>query len=82
MVKVVIGKTAMPRNSSDPSWDSERKSVEALVAAKESHAYRETKAARIAVTYVEGQSIFQEKDGVVRRIGRIKPHVKVSVAEK
>lgn len=77
MVRVVIRKKSANKKAVVPSWDSDRKAVYQVTGEKESHAYRETKAAGIPVTYVSGRRILRESGGECKVIGRVAPRVKV-----
>lgn len=77
MLKVIIRKKG--RRSSDSEWNSERVSMRALSSEKESHAFRETKAANIPVTYVSDGVIYREQNGERVVLGEVAPKVKVKL---
>ena len=71
MVKIVVKRNACS------ALTGERKAIRAISSAKESFAYRETKAANIPVTYVSKGFIVREHNGKVETIGKVAPKVKV-----
>lgn len=76
MVKIVV-KNIVKDCKSRSEWSKERDILKDLSSAKESFAFRETKAADIPVTYVSGGKIYREtKEGRVS-IGVLSPDVKV-----
>lgn len=76
MVKVNIKNPARVK-SNDAEWNAERKAVRALSSSKQCVAFRETKAANMPVTYVSCNVIYQEHNGVRKRIGTTDPRVTV-----
>ena len=77
MVKILLRGSERSWRLRDHAWNAERKAVESLTAEKESHAFRETKAANIPVTYVADGVIYQEADGKCVAIGSVAPRVRV-----
>lgn len=81
MVKVVIKSRTSKIKSKDADWNAERDAVRALSALSQSVAFRETKAANIPVTYVSGDVIIREHNGVKTVIGKATPRVKVVISK-
>lgn len=73
MVKIIVKKDS----KSGSKLKGERKALKAISSAKESYAYRETKAANIPVTYVSRGVIVKEHNGVVKKIGDVAPKVRI-----
>ena len=78
MVKIVVkhGKTGK-----DSVWQADRRAVQAVSSSRECHAFRETKAANLPVTYVSKDAIVVEHNGVVSTIGNVAPRVRVAKAK-
>lgn len=76
MIKVAIRKH-VSYNMADSSWKAARRAMDTFPAKKETHAYRESKAATVSVSYVSRRSIIRESGDTRIVIGEVASRVKI-----